>query len=374
MDEPPHPHPHDRPLLRPLSTLGKPTSATTGVSFLRRTEYISSDQGRSRFEPNTSKDLPRSKNNAKRRRQPDVAKDDPLNIIRYIVKSFDIAYPKDAYTGPDTEENIKGADATSAERSAWNNPQHPTNPDLTLLDSYPILPDLDAFPDTGSYMVVKYQTNPVGTSDSYDNRLDVALLRPLGQSAELAARYEAQKAAYEADPTQPHPGPAPFDYEFFLPAEGSNVRNIRRKFNIDDPEKDDEDLYDHRNPTSGKPSFDYKRLRAYETYQQSGNGGDFYDEVVALALHDPDLDVPPVDTGEPPAKRVLQKAAYYYPVDRRSLIRPRRERNFTHLVMKQAAGDNEKIDHLTVTARDPDEEEIKAREMIRARYDIAVSA
>ncbi|CAD0098484.1 unnamed protein product [Aureobasidium mustum] len=225
-DPPPPLHPKDRALLKPLSALGKPTAMNSGVSFLRRTEYISSNAAAvQRFESSTSKDLLRVRNDPKRRKAPPVNRDDPINIIRSLVKGFDVAYPEDAYTGPDSETNIRGAPITEADRSAWKKPKHPTKPNLTLLDAYPLLPDMDALPMTGDYQIVKFSTNPVAQSDSYDQRLDTALLRPLG--ADLAL------------------------------------------------------LEEH-----GESCFQFQRIREYETYQQAGDADNAYGDTVALALHD----------------------------------------------------------------------------------------
>ncbi|KZF22715.1 Paf1-domain-containing protein [Xylona heveae TC161] len=315
---PPPLHPHDRALLRPLATLGKPTSLTSGVSFLRRTEYISSETGRNRIESTTSKGLVRSTNNAKKRRRSDISKDDPIYILRSVVKGFDIAYPRDAYTGPDTQNDIRGAAPTAAELDAWNNPQHPSRSGVKLVDSYPLLPDLEAFPDSGGYVVIKFATNPVAVSDTYDNRLSVGLLRPLELRPELAAANEAQRAAHEADPSKPPPGPPLFDYEYFLPETAEAARNVRRKLDVNDPEKDSPALYTDASKDSGEPIFKYNRLRAYETAMQSGGADKKYEEL-ALALHDPES----VD-GETDGTRKLQKAAYFYPVLQKAQIRARR--------------------------------------------------
>ena len=86
---PPTIHPTDKELLKPLSALGKGAGAAGSVSFLRRTEYTSS-QGPQQFSSSTGKDLLRLRNDPKRRRM-SMNKDDPLNIIRNVVKGFDIA-------------------------------------------------------------------------------------------------------------------------------------------------------------------------------------------------------------------------------------------------------------------------------------------
>ena len=63
--------------------------------------------------------------NAAKRRRADLAKEDPLNILRSIVKGFDLAHPQDAYLGPDSGNNIKGAEITAEEKKAWAKPKHP---------------------------------------------------------------------------------------------------------------------------------------------------------------------------------------------------------------------------------------------------------
>jgi RNA polymerase II-associated factor 1 len=182
-DDPTPLHPKDRELLRPLNALGKPVASTNAVSFLRRTEYISST---------SSVNKAAAKNNALRaggntnrnKQRLEANKDDPISILRGIVKGFDIANPQDAYRGEDSQKNLRGGQVTQQERDAWARPVHPTKPNMRLLDSYPILPDLDSLPDTGNYMLLKYQTNPSDISTHYDPRLDVALNPPLTQTAD----------------------------------------------------------------------------------------------------------------------------------------------------------------------------------------------
>ncbi|KAI5201161.1 Paf1-domain-containing protein [Aureobasidium subglaciale] len=331
-------HPKDRALLKPLSALGKPTAMNSGVSFLRRTEYISSNAAAvQRFESSTSKDLLRVRNDPKRRKTQALNRDDPINIIRSLVKGFDLAYPEDAYTGQDSSTNIRGAPITEADRSAWNKPKHPTNPNLTLLDAYPLLPDMDALPLTGDYQIVKFSTNPVATSDSYDQRLDTAVLRPLG--ADLAL-HEDRIAAHKADPTMPKPL-AEWDYDLFLAENESSVRGIKRKFDPNDAQNDDQSLYD--NEADGEGCFMFQRVREYETYQQAGDADNAYGDTVALALHDDD------------GVR-LAKGAYFYPVKQRTNLRPKRKT--ANFVDENRA---EPVDVLQLKVRDPSSDEASQR-------------
>ncbi|KAI9844283.1 MAG: hypothetical protein M1837_005693 [Sclerophora amabilis] len=368
-DHPPAPHPRDKAILRKPTQLGKPTSAASGVSFLRRTEYISAEASRPRFDATGGSRQGRSTSAGKKRRQSEVSQDDPINILKTIVKGFDIAYPSEAYTGPDTASNIQGHKPTAAEIEAWNNPQHPTKKNLKVLDSYPILPDLDAFPDSGGYMVMKFATNPLAAGDQYDTRLDVGLLRPLELRPEVQASHDASKAAHQADPTKPPPGPPPFDYEFSIPPDQSTVKNIKKAFDVDDPDRDNPDLYDAINKETGDRSFRYSRVRAYETAITSGSFGQKYDEV-ALALHDPEDEVGLSVQGK------KQKAAYYYPILQKSQIRPRRSmaQQLSMLGGRQAEEtDENRVDYLDITIRDADEAEAARRAEHRRVHDTLVA-
>jgi len=354
--DPPLPiHPHDRALLRPLAALGKSNAANGGVSFLRRTEYISSNQGQNRFESSTSKDLLRLRSDPKRRRKGNVNKEHPLNILKHVVKGFDVAYPRDAYAGEDSTERVRGAEITEADAKAWTNPKHPSRPELQLLDSYPVLPDLGALPGVGSYIVTKFNTNPVPDTGKYDPRLDVAILRPQNPYAE---KQEDRMAAYETDDTLPKPT-TEYDYEYYLTEEAGAVRGIKRKFDMDDVENNDSSFYTFSDD-QGNKSFKYDRVRAYETYQQAGDADDPYADSVALALHDPEL-----TTGG--AAQRLVKGAYFYPVLQRTNLRPKRK------APGQRYEEAQVIDGLRVTVRDGDDEEQARRLAARAKLDTTIT-
>ncbi|KAK5169894.1 uncharacterized protein LTR77_005872 [Saxophila tyrrhenica] len=334
-------HPADKALLKPLSALGK--GAGGAVSFLRRTEYTSS-QGPQHFSSSSPKDLIRLRNDPKRRKT-SSNKEDPLNIIRHIVKGFDVAYPEDAYRGEDSTSNIRGAAISDPEVKAWSNPKHPSKPEVTLMDSYPVLPDLEALPEVGAFFVKKFITNPVAAGDNYDERLDVALLQPKSEKNALE-KYEQRKAEWTAESGKPAPLPED-DYDLFLPAAPNAVRGIKRKLNVNDPENEDEELYADE-LANGTRAFKYTRLRTYETYTQSGDPNNFYDDSVALALHDPETDVGPV----PGTKERLQKGAYFYPVMQRTALRPKR--NVGVAALSQA--DHDRVDQINMTVAEMTEE------------------
>jgi Paf1 len=305
----------------------------------------------------------------KRRGGPD--QNDPLNMLRAIIKGFDIAYPDEVYRGPDTANNLRGLIPSQTETDAWRNPKNPVRPELKLLDSYPVLPDLEAFPDTGGYMLMKFTTNPVASTDTYDERLDVGLLRPLEPRPVISAAMQEARDLYAADPKKnPAPGPPPFDYEYFLPPDRKAVQGIKRKFNVNDSGKNSQELYTNTNPQTGERFFRFNRIRAYETAQVSGSAESKYGEV-ALALYDPDL-----EDGDRAIKK--QKGAFYYPILQKSQIRPRRVANTSRMgavaIKKEDEMYTDRVDYLDVIVRDPNAEEAMRRGEEKEKYDVAIDA
>lgn len=344
-------HPHDRPLLRPLNQLGKPASMSQGVSFLRRTEYISSDVSRARVDgtPRGSKQIPRKRKAAEAERD-----DDPVRMLRGIYKGFDVAYPHDAYSGPDAGDKIRGDAVTDEDLSAWQRPRHPTNPDLTPLETYPILPDLDGFPDSGNYYVIKFATNPVAPSDTYDSRLDVTILRPMEPFPGALEQAQAQAEAYAADPSLPRPPPIPWNYDMYLPQE-AEIAAIKTALDVNSSGKDDASLYSEANAESGRPFIRFNNQRTYETYQCNDYTEDQWGSTVALALH---------NAGDSKAadgsRRPLQTAAYMYPIVQRVGIRSKRNANVGGYAASQARNEN-RVDFLDVAVRDPLDSEVSRR-------------
>ena len=327
--------------------------ATGGHSFLRRTEYIATGDSRSR-DGLSNRNLAKPSN--KKRKQVDTSKDDPVNLLRATVKGFDIAYPKDQYKGLDGENNrIRGSEPTQAELLAWKNPKHPTNPELKVLDSYPLLPDLEAFPDSGAYQVVKFAANPIQPTEVRDTRMDVGLLNLADLTPQAQALveedYNNKFAAHKADPLRnPMPGPL-FSYRFYLPQNEEGTRNIKRKLATSDSDNDGFEA------DSEQVRFD--TLRIYDTSRSIMNG-DFPYKEVALALHDPDVDEPAhaSDSAHP------EKAALYYPLGVKSQLKPRRNKNLAQLGLagRNDEEDDDMIDGLYVSVREPTDAEKERRE------------
>ncbi|KAF2644871.1 Paf1-domain-containing protein [Massarina eburnea CBS 473.64] len=364
LQNPPPLHPADRALMRPPNALGKNTTSASAASFLRRTEYTTSHTaGSSKFESSNSSNTMRVR---KKRARANVTEDDPVHISRHILRSFNIAYPEDAYNGPDTADDLRGADILPDEKQAWKAPRHPRNPKLECVGSYPLLPDWDAVPDTGSYMLHKFSAAPINNPNdpSYDKRLDVALLRPLGESIQDHEAFLREQEAYSLDPTLAYPIPR-FHFEFFIPSDTSKVRGIKRHLTTNNPDDSDikfDDVTQPEDDPEGPPrkTFKYEHVRVYETEKQNGDPARAYDDVVALALHDP-----AVHRDDMLRDGSLEKGAYFYPIAQRTVIRARRP---GRVEMQQ---EPQKVHFIDLAAREP-EAEVEAREAVRRRYDPVV--
>ncbi|KAB5558084.1 RNA polymerase II-associated [Coniochaeta sp. 2T2.1] len=334
-------HPHDRALLRPLATLGKPKVNETSVSFLRRTEYISGMQTTSRkvdvFLKN--KDSTPARRVPQKRKapasSPEPDKGTPAYVKRKINKSFEAAA------------------AALKDRTRVKHPSKPAR-SVKLLDAYPLLPDLDAFPDSGTYVTIKFTHNPVPPSSTYDNRLLSGVFVPIQRTEEEDAAYEAAMEAHERDPERV---PAPdnkMNYDFYLASDPNAAKNFRRRFDVEDPERDSDALYPKRSGgESGKGAFAFRRVRAYETSKEEEVGhAEKYSQELILAFND-------ADKGSKP------RGLYYYPVMQRSTVRAQRSKNIARTVVGMQEGEERIIDQLDVAVVEPEEEVLA--EMARYR-------
>ncbi|EPS41554.1 hypothetical protein H072_4579 [Dactylellina haptotyla CBS 200.50] len=264
-EAPPKVHPHDQTLLRPISALGKPSHAKAGVSFLRRTEYISNEGHRSTFQSTTSRELiDNITKHAKRTIKNPT--NDPVAMLQAVIKGFDVANPPAGKT--------------------WALPKHPSKSHLRAVNSWPVLPDLDAHPDGLGYVIVKLSTNPVATSNSRDPGLDFALLRP----------WNDEGAAED------------YKFHYYLPDGESVSRAVKRKYEDVDTSNDD---YTHTS-AEGRKFYRFKRLRAYEYVVPPEVMKDTYREVVLVIR------------GEDGEK---QKGAFFSPIFQRNILRPMRTRD-----------------------------------------------
>jgi RNA polymerase II-associated factor 1 len=304
---------------------------TGGVSFLRRTEYISSTGSKPRFESTTSKSL--IQNTASRIKKPPVNfdKESPEYIKQQVDKSFQVA-----------ALNIMDPGRV----------KHPYKRNVKLIESFPLIPDLSAFPDAGGYVSIKFQNNPVPPSNVYDIRLDSGILRPLQASDDKIRAREEAIAAHERDPERnPFPD-VEQDYEFFLVEDTKSAANLKRKYDMTDPQKDDDDLYTYTNEAKHK-CYRFKRVRAYETAATAGSQETKYDEEIVVAINDG-------------TDGIHQRAAYYYPLIQRSTIRPQRKKNIDRQKWRIADADNDEadlVDCIDVTIGDAIENEEAERKV-----------
>lgn len=313
-------HPHDKALLRPLAALGKLKVAEANVSFLRRTEYISSMVPRKHENNSPRSLLAKAK---KPQRGADSSADSPQVIKRKIDRSFEVA-----------EQDLKDPKRV----------KHPSKRHLKLVEAVPLLPDLDAFPDSGAYVTIKFLTNPASTSNnSFDSRMLSGLFRPIDKTEEEEAQFEAATAAHERDPHNVSKPQNLMNYDFYLGQTGDTGGNFQRMFDIEDPDNDNETLYTDR----ANNCFQFNRVRAYETAQEIElDHPTKYQEEVLVAYND--------DTSNS-----RQKAMYYYPVMQKSTVRPQRTKNIARTV--GIHNEQEQIvDQLDITVENPHEEMLDA--------------
>lgn len=357
-------HLHDRSLLRPFKTLGQPKTETADVSFLRRTQFITEDTGR-RIGQRVGRNAPNA--TPKKVKLPD---DDPHRIIRNVMKGFDVAYPDDAWNGPEDRDHFRGEKPTGAEIEAWKKPKHPKKKNLKVVDIYPLLPDLNAFTDDRGFMVAKFAGVPTEVTDAHDKRMDAGLVRALDPDPDKLADYLSKLEAHDADPTNfPKPPYPVLNYDLFLPNDDFTAANVIQKFDPENLHRDDLTLYTHPSKGLDTDSFRFDYMRRYETTKQDVHDETPYQEV-ALTLYDPPHDVD--DDHDAAAAAVdeapvdpRQKAAYYYPIMSKVNLQPSRAKYLAQLGLRgkhERENEEETIDLVEVTIRDADEAEFKKRE------------
>jgi RNA polymerase II-associated factor 1 len=329
---PPTVHRNDKPLLRPLASLGKTKSMDAGVSFLRRTEYISSHASKSHFKSTTSRTLAGAITAKAKTLPTNIDHESPEYIKARVERSFDIA------------------------RAKLENPSSITHPikgrSVKMKHVLPLLPDLDGFSDFGGYLTIKFSTKPVTTTTAYDERLESAIIRPMELSPEAEA---AQVAAQERHERNPDIYPAPEleqNYEFYLPEDAESAKNYKRKCNVFDAEHDSEDLYTTTN-SLGRKVFRFTRVREYETAGTVDQMATKYDTELAFVAS---------GSGSRDGKRI--KAMHYYPIIQKNTIRPQRNRNMNKVLERSSAAEDD-LHLIDVRVVAPDQETLNLREAWR---------
>ena len=156
--------------------------------------------------------------------------------------------------------------------------------------------------------------------------------------------------ALEAHSQDPENVPKPqnfMNYEFFLPRSKATADGFRQKFDVDNPDREDEGLY-----TDGG-CFSFNRVRAYETsHEIEMDHTTKYSHEIILASHDKD-DYP------------KQKAVYYYPVLQKSTIRPQRTKNIARTAGFGEDEEEEKVEQLDLKVEEANEKMLEAMKRYR---------
>lgn len=236
----------------------------------------------------------------------------------------------------------KGFEAAEADLKDPKRVKHPSKRHLKLMDAHPLIPDLDAFPDSGAYVIIQFLNNPVAGSSEYDSRLLSGLFKPIDRTQAEDEAYEAALEAHVQDPENNPKPPNSMNYEYYLTGSKDAADRFRRKFDIENPEHEEDELYTHQSDTGG--CFQFNRVRAYETAQETERDHPTkYEDEIILAYND--------DTFYP-----NQKAVYYYPVLQKSAIRPQRTKNIARTTIGMVDEEEQIVDRLDVTVEEPSSE------------------
>lgn len=192
-----------------------------------------------------------------------------------------------------------------------------------MVEAFPLLPDLEAFPDSGAYITYKFAHAPMANSkEGYDRRLQNSIMK----FKDLTQDYQTRLQAHERDPAN-HPKPATqHSYEMYLPETNEALAKFRPAFDIRNPQRDE---------VLGKDgSIMYMWARSFNATIESEVGHpDKYSEEIALAL---DRD---------------GKSAWYYPVMQRTKMDPPRR-----ILHKSDQRDAPEFAGFEFTIVDPNEE------------------
>jgi len=231
--------------------------------------------------------------------------------------------------------------------------KHPTKSNLRLVEAFPVLPDQNSISDAGGLVEVKFLTNPVPPSSTYDTRLECGILKPIMLPEE---EQELQKALAEAHERDPERNPAPdttLQYEYFTVDTPEQAATFKRKFDTLDPDRDDEKLYSYTHPAGGK-CFRFKKMRAYESGPSSGSLDRGYEDEVVISLQDG-------------TDGLRIKGAYYYPIIQKVQIKPQRNKHIEarRLRLNDDVEDERYTDYIDVRIEDPDEATRQTREVYK---------
>jgi Paf1 len=360
--------PADHALMLTPDQLRNQNSKNVNVSFLRKTQYMTSQNARANdafIRPNTRTTKPIRRSSVT---EPQVARDDPVNIKRHIQRGFDIANPNTA--SPQSLSTIP-----SAELSAWRTPTHPDNPRLKPVSYYPILPDLESSTDLDGYISIKFDKPPIPALPNHggrDSRIDVALLHGEADATQEAA-WSKKKRAYDENPdVYENPGPQPYQWDFCVPRRpgAEVVAAVKRKLNIMNLDRDDdrgyEGLYVPGEPNpQADVGIDYVKERTFGAVSTETPNVQFETlRFMAVSLFDSESAGQYSRLGG--ESDAIDRAAYYYPIIQKMRIRADREK----IRKSRNTGEaGEKWNYIKLRVRDPNIEEKFVRGQFRADID-----
>jgi RNA polymerase II-associated factor 1 len=361
--------PADHALMLTPDQLRNQNSKNVNVSFLRKTQYMTSQNARANdafIRPNTRTSKPTRRSSIN---EPQIARDDPINIKRHIQKGFDIAYP-------DTATSQSLSTISSAELSAWRTPIHPDNPRLKPVSYYPILPDLESSTDADGYISMKFDKPPLPALPNHggrDSRIDVALLHGEADASQEAA-WSKKKQAYEENPElYDNPGDQPYQWDFCVPRRSGAdvVAAVKRKLNIMNPNRDDDRGYEGLYvPGDPKPhadiGIDYVKERSFGAVSTETPNVHFETlRFMAVSLFDSESAREYSHLGNESA--AIDRAAYYYPIIQKMRVRADREKIRSRA--RDTSEAEQKWNYIKLTVQDPDIEEQVVRAQFRNEID-----
>ena len=360
--------PADMALMLTLDQL-KSQGAKNNVSFLRKTQYMTSTQMARGANDPFVRPSPRAQKVQTQKVPPvPVSRDDPENIKRQIQKGFDLAYPDSIPFNP---PEAKANPITAQERDAWRSPVHPDNPRLKPVEFYPIIPDLETGTDMASnWQALKFDKPPLPPikNGRRDDRIDVGLLMA-SENRALMPDWRAKKEAYDSNPGgYLDPGPQPYTWSLSVPKQPDSTSRIRRLFDDSNPHRDDPALLEPllEESADGSLRLPFERIRVYPTATQ-----DPVDprKVMALSLINPQT--------LPQHSRFHKQgqAAYYYPILERVKMKAdqgkfsKSHNNRLGANSSQNDVDEDIPDQVMVSFREPLAKEKHSRSQFRGEFD-----
>ena len=349
--------PTDQALMLNVDQL-KSQGTRNNVSFLRKTQYMTSQNAHTN-NPLTGRPTPRKRQSIPNATSQAIDREDKENIKRNVQKGFDIAYPESIpYNPPET----RSQPSNQAERDAWRNPKHPTNPRLHPGSYHPVLPDLETGTDNVGWYRFKFEKPPLPPHHSArDNRIDIGTFFTVPDRS-LEADWQAKHEAWEKDPEHyDDPGPQPHKFSLHVPRKPEDVSQIKKHVFTGHPEADDAELLADivENNEDGTRGIPYDRVRVYPTVDQRMVEGQRF---MALGLYDPQSKknaIPPSHS-----KQNQGPAAYYYPIIEN--VRLKADRKIADFGREEA---EDLADVIFVAPTDPTAQQVYLRNDFRGKYD-----